>query len=775
VNAPPTASAMSRGDHPELTPFLPFLYSVWEDGVLTADELSALRPSVENQAWLSAPSKATLMSWMDASSPPSASQLAALRTRIRSAALADVGTAYESLADLGLALWEAEGKKMGPWGESGAVDALRALEAELGILGGESARRALGASPPRSRRAEAAPSFDATSLRQYLDRDHTEFRAEVLAIAEAQAATLPADLTLDEYRERVLEAVQALAAKGIGALAYPKEFGGRDDPGGSLAAFETLGYGDLSVLIKFGVQFGLFGGSVLQLGTRHHHEKYLSRIATLDLAGCYAMTETGHGSNVRDLETIATYDDSTGELVVVTPHDGAAKDFIGNAGRHGQIATVFARLVVGGADHGVHAVLVPIRGDDGQPLSGVRLEDRGLKEGLNGVDNGRIWFDGVRVPRANLLDRFATIDEEGSYSSPIPSSGRRFFTMLGTLVAGRVSIAAASLSATKLGLTIALRYTDRRPQFGPDHGDEQPLLDYLLVQRALLPELATAFASHFAIRALEQEYADGATEDTSLEVSAAALKAYMSDHCTRTLQACREACGGQGYLAENRLAALKADTDVFTTFEGANLVLYQLVAKGLLSRFRDEMSDLKLWGAVRYLAERAETTVTELNPVVTRRTDEEHLLDPDFHAQAFEYREARLLHSVATRLRARLGDGMDSFQALNECQDHVVELARAHAEKLLLIRLQEGVASAPAPGISEALRSVSALYALSRIEMNRGWYLESGYIEPVKSRAIRSQVNALCADVREHACLLIDGFGIPDGLLPAIGQSGGGA
>ena len=68
-----------------------------------------------------------------------------------------------------------------------------------------------------------------------------------------------------------------------------------------MAAFETLAFGDLSLLVKCGVQFGLFGGAVLHLGTERHHERYLRDVASLELPGCFAMTETGHGSNVQAL------------------------------------------------------------------------------------------------------------------------------------------------------------------------------------------------------------------------------------------------------------------------------------------------------------------------------------------------------------------------------------------------------------------------------------------------------------------------------------------
>ena len=248
---------------------------------------------------------------------------------------------------------------------------------------------------------------------------------------------------------------------------------------------------------------------------------------------------------------------------------------------------------------------------------------------------------------------------------------------------------------------------------------------------------------------------------------AAALKAWTSDNCVATLQACREMCGGQGYLADNQFAALKADTDIFTTFEGANLVLYQLAAKGLLSRYKDEMGGLDLRGALRYLGERAETSVTELNPVTTRRTDPAHLIDPDFHAAALTYREDRLLRSVAARMRSRLRDGMESLDAVNEVQDHLIALARAHAERLAAESFQRGIAEAEAD-LRMMLTPLSALFALSRIEADRGWYLEVGYLEPIKSQAIRHTVNELCTQLAAIAPDLVDAFGIPERRLPEL-------
>src|SRR5205807_1951994 len=131
------------------------------------------------------------------------------------------------------------------------------------------------------------------------------------------------------------------------APGFPPEFGGIGDPGANVASFETLAFGDLSLLVKFGVQFGLWGGAIQQLGTRAHHERYLKATASLDLCGCFAMSETGHGSNVQQLETTATYVADSGEFVINTPSDGARKEYIGNAACHARVADVFAQLMVG--------------------------------------------------------------------------------------------------------------------------------------------------------------------------------------------------------------------------------------------------------------------------------------------------------------------------------------------------------------------------------------------------------------------------------------------
>ncbi len=767
-----------RDEH--LTAFLPLVYVAWSDGILSETEMGRIREAVGEAEDLPAPAVRVLESWLRTDSPPSPEALAGLGRSIRTAARQASPEELRSLVSLGVAIARAEASDAGGWATAKGMRVLEGVERLLGVLGGEAARDLAAPRPAASAVDESGATGTEAALERIMAGGENErrLRSRVFEFLLDRRVRVPDGLPTPEARERVLEAIQVLAAEGLGKRALPREYGGAGDVSGSMILFETLAYGNLSVLIKFGVQFGLFGGSVHQLGTRRHHEAFLERIGSLELPGVFAMTERDHGSNVRAIGTRADYLRDSDEFMIHTPHPGARKDWLGNAALHGQMATVFAQLHVSGEEHGVHAFLVPIRTQGGQPLPGIQIEDCGEKVGLNGVDNGRLSFSRVRIPRLNLLDRFAEVTPEGEYRSAIASSGRRFFTMLGTLVGGRISIAAASVSAAKTGLAIAVRYSGRRRQFGPSGQAEVPILDYLTQQRALLPALATTYGLHFALRSLIADFssAEGQSAQARVEVLAAGLKAYASRHAQETLQSCREALGGRGYLAANRLGVLREDTDIFTTFEGANVVLLQLVAKSLLSKYRESVGDLRLWSMVKFLAERAGEEAVRLDPVRSRRTADEYLRDPETQLEALVLRESRLLHTAGRRLKHRIDEGMDSFHAMNECQDHLVHLARAHVERIVWESFREGVdrcTEAEGSGAGKLLGALRDLYALSRMERDRAWYLETGYMEATQTKSIRDLVNRLCRELRDEAPALVRGFGIPDAVLAAPAALGG--
>jgi acyl-CoA oxidase len=358
------------------------------------------------------------------------------------------------------------------------------------------------------------------------------------------------------------------------------------------------------------------------------------------------------------------------------------------------------------------------------------------------------------------------------------------------LVRGRISVAGSAGSATQRALTIAVRRAEKRRQFRrPGADDEIVLLDYLAHQRKLLPALATSYALHFAqdeLVAMLHEVHSAAEPDERaqrvLESRAAGVKAVATWHATATIQAAREAGGGAGYLAENLLAGLRADTDVFTTFEGDNHILLQLVAKGLLTDYSSSFGDLDQLGMVRFVANLAVETVVErtsahkllerIRDVLPGGTDDRWdqdagLLDPEYQLAMFRWREEHILSGVARRLKRGMDNGMDTVEVFSSVQDHVIAAGRAHVERLVLEAFVEKTAAMIDSENKVALNMLCDLYALSTIEADRAWWMEHGRLSSARSKAISREVSRLCRAVRPMAEDLVDAFGIPAEMLQA--------
>ena len=110
---------------------------------------------------------------------------------------------------------------------------------------------------------------------------------------------------------------------------------------------------------------------------------------------------------------------------------------------------------------------------------------------------------------------------------------------------------------------------------------------------------------------------------------------------------------------------------------------------------------------------------------------------------------------------------MDSFDAFNVSQHHLVQVGLAYIERVILERFLIEVENTKDAGCKAVLKKLCDLYALSQIDENKGWYLEQGYMEGVKTKAIRKLVNQLCWEVRQEAVPLVNAFGIPDSCLSA--------
>ena len=592
------------------------------------------------------------------------------------------------------------------------------------------------------------------------------------------------DLDLDAARERTLRQLEGLVETGVPAAGFRTEHGGGGDPGMAVTGIEMLAQFDLSLMVKAGVQWGLFGGAVENLGTDRHRD-LIPRLISLDLVGCYAMTEIGHGSNVQHLETTATYDAETQEFVVDSPTPSATKDYIGNAAAHATVAAVYAQLVTRGENHGVHCFLVPIRDAKGQTCEGVEIGDDRHKGGLGGVDNGRLSFHQVRIPRENLLNKYGDVAEDGTYSSPIEDVNRRFFTMLGTLVRGRISVGGSALAAAEVALSIAGRYALERRQFGQDGEPEVLLADYRVHQRRLLPLIARSYAYRFAqnqqvsrMDRLQRATDPDLQEQRELEGRAAGLKAIMTWHASRAINESREMCGGAGYLAENRLTVLRGDIDVFTTFEGDNHVMLQLLSKELLTSYAKEVGGLDAVGMVRFVAETVADTVRErtaasqliqrLIDAAPTGGDAHDLLDRGTQLSLFEDREQHLIETAARRLqRAAKAEGDEAFRIFNDAQDHLIRCGRAHVDRVVLEAFTAGIARCEDPAAADLLRQVCTVYALSVIEDDLAWFMGHNRISDQRAKAVTQLLNDQLAELRPHLLTLIEGLGVPEETLGA--------
>ena len=651
---------------------------------------------------------------------------------------------------------------------------------------------------PDLHRSSVAPDTLATEvtpevaehLRTVLEGKWPGVRQHVRELLTKHDIRIPPEMDIHQAREFTLQQVQLLADSGLQRGAFATSHGGTGDVGATLTGVEFVAHADLSIMVKAGVQWGLWGGAVENLGSERH-VPLIQDIMDLKVLGSFAMTERGHGSDVQRLETTAHYDPETEEFIINTPSPSAEKWYIGNAASHAHMAAVFTQLYTPDQkeSHGVHCIIVPVRDTDGKPLPGVRIGDHGYKGGLKGVDNGTFAFDHVRVPRENLLNRFADVAPDGTYSSAIENDNRRFFTMLGALIRGRVTVAAAAGAATRTALDTAIRYANIRRQFAPDENlPEKRLIEHRYHRLRLIPLLARSYGLQLATNNLIARF-DAVTRNVTdpanltkdqqwdqreLEAQAAALKAAATQHATRTIQECREACGGAGYMAQNSLTTLKADSDVFTTFEGDNVVMMQLAAKELLTGFAREMGGLSTFDMVKFgldnfgsLVKRrtaAETLIQNLVDSVTNR-EETSLFDPAYQMELIAAREERVLHSLARRLRsAKKMDRSDAATVVDKAQDHLIACGWAHVDRIIFEAFLDAESRLENEDARRVFEQVRDVFFMSIIKEHAGWFQEQNLLSATRTKAARAALNDLVDSLGPWSEVLVDAFGIPDSI-----------
>ena len=427
-------------------------------------------------------------------------------------------------------------------------------------------------------------------------RETIERRDRILKILEAEKVF---DKSQNYFDGRVEKFETALArAKRLRQLAVKHRFDQED--------YETAS-GLISEPGPYGLHASMFLVTLRDQGTPEQHKLFLHRAENYEIIGCYAQTELGHGSNVRGLETTATWNPADKTFTIHSPHLTAAKWWIGSLGRTANYAVVMAQLMIGGKSFGPHPFVVQIRDlETHQPLENVHVGDIGPKFGYNTMDNGFLLFNNVRIPHVNMLARYSGIDPETSkYIRPMSAS-----LVYGTLTYVRSHIVFESGSVLARGVTIATRYCAVRKQFqdrdAPEwETGENQVLNYTMVQIRLLPLLAATFAFHFTGKAMMTLYKEkhekmagsaGHGSNTTrgagpeelnpvtdlladLHATSCGLKAFASTSAGEGLETCRRACGGHGYSSFSGIGSYYADYLPTLTWEGDNFMLSQQVAR----------------------------------------------------------------------------------------------------------------------------------------------------------------------------------------------------
>lgn len=517
------------------------------------------------------------------------------------------------------------------------------------------------------------------------------------------------------------------------------------------------------------LHWGMFIPAIKGQGTEEQQQKWLPLAYKMQIIGCYAQTELGHGSNVQGLETTATFDPQTDEFIVDSPTLTSSKWWPGGLGKVSTHAIAYARLIVKGQDHGVHGFIVQLRSlDDHMPLPGITVGDIGMKFGsgaYNSMDNGLLRFDHVRIPRDQMLMRVLQVTREGKVvQSNVPRQ-----LIYGTMVYVRQTIVADASCALSRAVCIATRYSAVRRQFGSQNGGpETQVIDYKTQQSRLFPLLASAYAFRFVGEWLKWLYTDvtqrlQANDFSTLpeaHACTAGLKSLTTSATADAIEECRKLCGGHGYLSSSGLPELFAVYIPACTYEGDNTVLLLQVARFLMKTVSQLGSGKQPVGSTAYMS-RAE----HLMQCRCSAQRVEDWLKPNVVLEAFEARALRMSVACAQNL----GKFSNPEEGFAELSADLVEAATAHCQLIVVSKFIEKLQQdIPGKGVKQQLQTLCSVYALHLLHKHQGDFLSTGCVTPKQAALANEQLRSLYSQVRPNAIALVDAFNYTDHYLGSV-------
>lgn len=629
-------------------------------------------------------------------------------------------------------------------------------------------------------------SFDWKKLKLYLYSEdileyqhnvYNELQQHPIFLHESQQTS-----SLDEQRK--LAAKQMIYLNKLESLTDANVFSNPQLP---IINIKILMHLNPSTAVKRSISFAMFPSVIQSLGTDRHNS-YLQGSFSGDILGAYCLTEFGHGSNAKSIETVATYDRKTKEFILNSPSFEAAKCWAGNLGQTATHAVVYAQLITpDGVNHSLHPFLVKVRDPDTHlPYPGVIVGDMGEKIGLNGVDNGFVMFNNYRIPRSQLLNKTADVSEDGMYLTRLKDPSKRYGASLGALSVGRVMIVGICAVYAVQALTIALRYAAVRKQFGPEGEEEISILEYQSHQHRLIPYLSVAYVLDLFSNYLgtvqievlmEAMSGDNNAADLGLELHAisSGCKPLAGWLVRDAVQECREACAGHGYLKAAGLGDIRNNNDANCTYEGENHILIQQTSNWLL----------KFWPLI-LKGEKIEFPLKSVDFL----TDAQQILKTKFSFNSFEdvMQPKNIIHMyqwlVCFLLKASYEKyetltnvkKLDSFWAKNESQVfYLKNLAIVYIQHFMIQRIYLTALAAQDIAIKNILTKILSLYGVWTLEKYLTIFYQGGYASDSRLiNFIQEAILTLCKDLKDDTVALVDVIAPPDFLIKSVlGQSDG--
>uniref|UniRef100_T1J8Y3 Acyl-coenzyme A oxidase n=1 Tax=Strigamia maritima TaxID=126957 RepID=T1J8Y3_STRMM len=484
----------------------------------------------------------------------------------------------------------------------------------------------------------------------------------------------------------------------------------------------------------------LFVPTILTQATEEQAGKWMPLIEDGKMIGSYAQTELGHGSDIKKLETTATYDENTEEFILHSPTVTSIKCWPGGLGRTANFAVVMAQLYSKGRCYGLHMFMVQLRDFETHVhVSGVKTGELGPKMGFLGSDNGFLRLTNVRIPRENMLMKHAQILKDGSYLKP-----QNERSSYGTMVYIRMGV--ISMASLELGqaCTIAVRYSAiRRQGVMTDGGPEVKILDYQTQQYRLFPQVATAYAIYFTFQKLANVYLETINNLTAerlneIHVLSCAMKALSSHLGATGAEICRQACGGLGYLHASRIPMICA----------------LIQASYLIKSVKMMQNGENIGATVEYLKKKnytgPSTCMTEF-------------------LNMFDTTTANMILEVENKLN---NDAKSSENEAMAWQNNAVNLARCshlHAQVFVIRTLHEFLLNTKlSVSLRQVLEKLFELLAVYWIQDNVGEILVYGKFSAKKLQEINSRIPNLLNVLRPNIVGLVDGFDFCDASLQSV-------